>query len=131
MRIIYREDISIIRAFGGIMAMKRFAVAEWLHVKKGDYEGHIPGAWKVPQIELEALGLEPILRSEALRLRKDLLQMLHQGTRIKNAVIIYGESPPDCAPSYDDKIAPLLKELTRTAYNKGWSDSRRRRKKRG
>ena len=51
-------------------------------------------------------------------------------TRIKNAVIIYGESPPDCAPSYDDKIAPLLKELTRTAYNKGWSDSRRRRKKR-
>jgi len=56
MRIIYREDISIIRAFGGIMAMKRFAVAEWLHVKKGDYEGHIPGAWKVPQIELEALG---------------------------------------------------------------------------
>lgn len=70
MRIVYREDIEIVRAFGGIMAMKRFAVCEWLHVKKGDYEGNIPGAWHVPEWELERLDLTPIIRAEALRLRE-------------------------------------------------------------
>lgn len=70
MKIIYREDIEIVRGFGGIMGMKRFQVVEWLHVKKGDYEGHIPGAWKVPQWELDRLGLVPISRASALVLRK-------------------------------------------------------------
>jgi hypothetical protein len=70
MKIVYREDIEIVRGFGGIMGMKRFPVSEWLHVKKGDYEGHVPGAWKVPEWELDRLEQTPISRAEALQIRK-------------------------------------------------------------
>lgn len=71
MRIVYREDTAIVRGFGGIMGMKHFQVAEWLAIKRGDYQGHVPGSWRVPQWELDRLGLEPIPRSEALQLRKE------------------------------------------------------------
>lgn len=70
MKIVYREDIEIVREFGGIMGMKHFTVAEWLHVKKGDYEGHVPGAWKVPDWELDRVERTPISRAEALQIRK-------------------------------------------------------------
>jgi len=70
MKIVYREDSDSIRAFGGIMAMKCFNVCEWLHVRRGDYEGFVPGAWKVPDWELDRLGLAPIPRAQALQRRK-------------------------------------------------------------
>jgi hypothetical protein len=70
MKIVYREDIEIVRGFGGIMGMKRFPVVEWLHVKKGDYEGHIPSSWRVPNWELDRLERTPISRAGALQIRK-------------------------------------------------------------
>lgn len=68
--IVYREDTRVIRAFGGIQAMKQFTVAEWIFQKRGDWEGHVPAAWRVPQEVIRQYGLVPIGKAEALRRRK-------------------------------------------------------------
>lgn len=68
--LVYREDTRVIRAFGGIQAMKQFPVVEWLFQKRGDWEGHVPASWRIPQDVLRQYHLVPIGKAEALRRRQ-------------------------------------------------------------
>jgi hypothetical protein len=68
--IVYREDRDVVRAFGGIQAMKCYPVHEWQMQKRGDWSGRVPASWRVPQADLRQHGLVPIDKAEALRLRE-------------------------------------------------------------